>query len=194
MRWIGDEFSLKPAKLLDVTDEANLVYMRTGKYVFDDGTNVFALNDNKAFAPSVGDWRAMSANKAHWYIQDVRLTQLGTYKVYVHGDDEQRLALNGIPIVWSDVFNNVGSVYTRQMSGTFDITDEGLYQLLVMQVNVPNNTPSWTAVVIKQPDGTTLNLINNWKYIETTFDCDNKYIVPTVQFNYLNFKIKNPVA
>lgn len=186
MRWIGYDFGLYPAKLVSVN---NVREQDPGVYsycnVFDDGTDVFAFNGNQIFTPSTGDWAHMTANKAHWYLQDVTLRQRGTYQVYVLGDDQQRLALNGVPVVWSDnSFKDANSLPNdcnlRRKQGTFEITAAGLYQLLVMQVNVPNNTPSWIAVVIKQPDGTTLNLINNWKYIETTFDCDNKYIVPIV--------------
>lgn len=183
MRWIGDDFSLQAAKVIDVEE---LRVRDRGRFphcnIFEDGTDVFALNGNKVFVPSVGDWARMPPNKAHWYMQNVNLAQTGTYEVYVLGDDEQRLALNGVPVVWSNPISSpISSLQDcrrEQHQGTFEITAAGLYQLMVMQVNVPAATPSWTAVVIKQPDGTLLDLINNWQYIETTHDCENKFIVP----------------
>lgn len=184
LRWIGNEFNLLPARLVDVAEiqrrDSGLLPRCN---VFEDGTDVFALNGNRIFTLSKGDWAVVAGNKAHWYLQNVQLNQLGEYQVYVLGDDEQRLALNGIPIVWSQPIStplrNMDDCRREQKRGSFTIDEAKEYQFLVMQVNVPSSTPSWTAVVIKQPDGSLLDLLNNWQYIETVYDCENKYIVPT---------------
>lgn len=188
MRWIGDKFDLQPAQLVSVDAVRALGGVYVNANVFADGTDVFALNGNRVFAPSVGDWQSMPANKAHWYVQDVALNQVGTYQVYVLGDDQYRLAVNGVPVVWSNLndlarVNNPTDVNLLRGHSHFTVSQAGIHQLLVMQVNVPDKTPSWTSVVIKQPDGSLLHLNNGWQYLETTFDCANKYIVPMVDFS-----------
>lgn len=183
LRWIGNDLDLLPAKLVAVNDVRRLGGDYVKANVFPDGTDVFALNGNRVIAPSVGDWAKMTANKAHWYMQDVVLNQVGTHQVYVLGDDHHRLAVNGVPVVWSsDEARESGNVDLLRGYGQFNVSRVGVHQFMVMQVNVPADTPSWTSVVVKQPDGSLLDLLNGWQYIENTYKCENNFNVPDVVF------------
>lgn len=181
IRWIGSDLDLLPAKLVTVDE---LRQRETGIFarcnVFSDGTDVFALNQNQIFVPSDYDWFAMTENTAHYYIQNVEL-DVGEHTFYILGDDVHRVAINGKAVVWSDVFarQHDSTCDDKRGVGTFRVDVAGVYQIFVMQINIPDKTPSWSALSIKKPDGNYVDLIKNWKYIKNTYDCANRFIVPT---------------
>lgn len=184
IRWIGKDVDFVPAKSVSVEE---LRTVDKGSFtqcnIFPDGTDVFELNDNRVIAPPKGNWAKFPANTAHWYIQNVRLTKLGTYTLYVVGDDEQRVMVGGKPVVWTNApyYDGKAQDCSRQRSqGTFNITKEGDWQFIIMQVNVPAGTPTWTSLVLKDPDGEVVPMpVVNWQAMMTAYDCDNDPIIPT---------------
>lgn len=139
-------------------------------------------------------WDRFKGNTVHWYYQDVLLSA-GRHDVIVVGDDRQRLAIEGVPVVWST--GQESGCARKVRSGAFYLKRAGKYRLICMQVNIPDATPTWTAIAISNKynsseinrnpkpfpskiEGWIPNLTENWNYISQPFSCENEPELPTM--------------